>query len=210
MASNSERLVHICPLSDFFVHGNLRMLKFGMTLHACTSIRPLISLKCDTIDFWTCHYNNSTTMSHTSWLDSQDCFALLKPKACLTLTFILLLQLLGSWKQPFQRTRESQKKQKNVCKNASANSFLSSPVKVCLQDCPTRYSITIANSANIASEKCHQEKRKTVNGEDILFAMTSLGFENYAEALKIYLAKYREVSISPTADGLPYPRHLLL
>jgi len=33
-----------------------------------------------------------------------------------------------------------------------------------------------------------------VNGEDILFAMTSLGFENYAEALKIYLAKYREVS----------------
>jgi hypothetical protein len=24
--------------------------------------------------------------------------------------------------------------------------------------------------------------------------MTSLGFENYAEALKIYLSKYREVS----------------
>lgn len=32
-----------------------------------------------------------------------------------------------------------------------------------------------------------------MNGEDILFAMTSLGFENYAEALKIYLSKYREV-----------------
>lgn len=46
---------------------------------------------------------------------------------------------------------------------------------------------------DIASEKCHQEKRKTVNGEDILFAMTSLGFENYSEALKIYLSKYREV-----------------
>jgi hypothetical protein len=52
-----------------------------------------------------------------------------------------------------------------------------------------------AKFALAASEKCHQEKRKTVNGEDILFAMTSLGFENYAEALKIYLAKYREVSI---------------
>jgi hypothetical protein len=51
-----------------------------------------------------------------------------------------------------------------------------------------------AKSPVTASEKCHQEKRKTVNGEDILFAMTSLGFENYAEALKIYLAKYREVS----------------
>lgn len=46
----------------------------------------------------------------------------------------------------------------------------------------------------LASEKCQQEKRKTVNGEDILFAMTSLGFENYAEALKVYLSKYREVS----------------
>lgn len=33
-----------------------------------------------------------------------------------------------------------------------------------------------------------------MNGEDILFAMTSLGFENYGEALKIYLARYREVS----------------
>jgi hypothetical protein len=46
-----------------------------------------------------------------------------------------------------------------------------------------------------ASEKCQQEKRKTVNGEDILFAMTSLGFENYSEALKIYLSRYREVSL---------------
>lgn len=46
----------------------------------------------------------------------------------------------------------------------------------------------------VASEKCQQEKRKTVNGEDILFAMTSLGFENYSEALKIYLSRYREVS----------------
>jgi hypothetical protein len=47
----------------------------------------------------------------------------------------------------------------------------------------------------LASEKCQQEKRKTVNGEDILFAMTSLGFENYAEALKVYLSKYREVRV---------------
>ena len=35
-----------------------------------------------------------------------------------------------------------------------------------------------------------------MNGEDILFAMSSLGFENYAEALKVYLSKYREVSDS--------------
>lgn len=39
--------------------------------------------------------------------------------------------------------------------------------------------------------------------------MSSLGFENYAEALKIYLSKYREVSDSPvlaSADYAPSPR----
>lgn len=60
--------------------------------------------------------------------------------------------------------------------------------------CPLIFSLTPSDMFGYsASEKCQQEKRKTVNGEDILFAMTSTGFENYAEALKIYLAKYREV-----------------
>ena len=44
-----------------------------------------------------------------------------------------------------------------------------------------------------ASERCHQEKRKTINGEDILFAMQTLGFDHYVEPLKQYLQKYREV-----------------
>ena len=42
------------------------------------------------------------------------------------------------------------------------------------------------------SDRCQQEKRKTINGEDILFAMNALGFDNYVEPLKIYLQKYRE------------------
>ena len=43
-----------------------------------------------------------------------------------------------------------------------------------------------------ASERCQAEKRKTINGEDILFAMSTLGFDNYVEPLKLYLQKYRE------------------
>ena len=36
--------------------------------------------------------------------------------------------------------------------------------------------------------------------------MTSLGFENYAEALKIYLSKYREVSsLAPHVSFVKYP-----
>lgn len=37
-----------------------------------------------------------------------------------------------------------------------------------------------------------QEKRKTINGDDLLWAMSTLGFDKYVEPLKIYLSKYRE------------------
>ena len=45
-----------------------------------------------------------------------------------------------------------------------------------------------------ASDKCSKEKRKTINGDDLLWAMSALGFEEYVEPLKMYLHKYREVS----------------
>lgn len=44
-----------------------------------------------------------------------------------------------------------------------------------------------------ASDKCQREKRKTINGDDLLWAMSTLGFEDYVEPLKVYLHKYREV-----------------
>ncbi|KAI9849215.1 MAG: hypothetical protein M1838_000203 [Thelocarpon superellum] len=69
------------------------------------------------------------------------------------------------------------------------NAKIAKEAKECMQECVSEFISFITSEA---SEKCQQEKRKTVNGEDILFAMTSLGFENYAEALKIYLSKYRD------------------
>ncbi|XP_031281361.1 uncharacterized protein LOC116139865 [Pistacia vera] len=47
-------------------------------------------------------------------------------------------------------------------------------------------------SSGEASDKCQREKRKTINGDDLLWAMTTLGFENYVGTLKTYLNKYRE------------------
>ncbi|KAE9604180.1 hypothetical protein Lal_00001939 [Lupinus albus] len=44
-----------------------------------------------------------------------------------------------------------------------------------------------------ASDKCQRENRKTINGDDIIWAITTLGFENYVEPLKFYLHKYREI-----------------
>lgn len=66
---------------------------------------------------------------------------------------------------------------------------VSKDAKECMQECVSEFISFITSEA---SDKCLSEKRKTINGEDILFAMSSLGFENYAEVLKIYLAKYRE------------------
>lgn len=66
---------------------------------------------------------------------------------------------------------------------------VSKEAKECMQECVSEFISFITSEA---SDKCLTEKRKTINGEDVLFAMTSLGFENYSEILKIYLAKYRE------------------
>lgn len=59
----------------------------------------------------------------------------------------------------------------------------------CVQECVSEF---ISFVTSEASDRCHQEKRKTINGEDILWAMNALGFENYVEPLKIYLQKFRE------------------
>lgn len=63
--------------------------------------------------------------------------------------------------------------------------------KECVQECVSEFISFITSEA---SERCHQEKRKTINGEDILFAMSTLGFDMYVEPLKLYLQKFREVS----------------
>ncbi|KAL2756831.1 hypothetical protein ACRALDRAFT_2102437 [Sodiomyces alcalophilus JCM 7366] len=86
-----------------------------------------------------------------------------------------------------------------IMKNALPdNAKIAKEAKECMQECVSEFISFITSEA---SEKCHQEKRKTVNGEDILFAMTSLGFENYAEALKIYLSKYRESQANRPNSG---------
>ncbi|KAJ1882866.1 transcriptional activator hap3 [Coemansia sp. RSA 1722] len=69
------------------------------------------------------------------------------------------------------------------------NAKIAKEAKETVQECVSEFISFITSEA---SDRCHQEKRKTINGEDILWAMQSLGFENYTEALKIYLNKYRE------------------
>lgn len=75
--------------------------------------------------------------------------------------------------------------QRNVFRSVYQNSLVSSRASKC-QLCTSRLFR--------AAERCQNEKRKTINGEDLLWAMNALGFENYVEPLKTFLVKYRDVS----------------
>ena len=65
---------------------------------------------------------------------------------------------------------------------------LSKDAKETFQECLSEFISFITSEA---SEKCKNEKRKTINGDDIIFALNNLGFEHYNQTLKTYLQKYR-------------------
>ncbi|XVF41896.1 hypothetical protein PTKIN_Ptkin01aG0317200 [Pterospermum kingtungense] len=66
---------------------------------------------------------------------------------------------------------------------------ISKEAKQTMQESATEF---ISFVTGEASDKCHKENRKTVNGDDICWALSALGFDNYAEAIVRYLHKYRE------------------
>ncbi|KAL6853723.1 hypothetical protein ACP4OV_019752 [Aristida adscensionis] len=75
-------------------------------------------------------------------------------------------------------------------KAVPANGKIAKDAKETLQECVSEF---ISFVTSEASDKCQKEKRKTINGDDLLWAMATLGFEEYVDPLKIYLQKYREM-----------------
>ncbi|KAK7276966.1 hypothetical protein RIF29_18115 [Crotalaria pallida] len=71
-----------------------------------------------------------------------------------------------------------------------ANAKISKDAKETVQECVSEFISFITGEA---SDKCQREKRKTINGDDLLWAMTTLGFEEYVEPLKVYLQRFREM-----------------
>ncbi|XP_057965493.1 nuclear transcription factor Y subunit B-5-like [Malania oleifera] len=70
------------------------------------------------------------------------------------------------------------------------NAKISKEAKETMQECVSEF---ISFVTGEASDKCQKEKRKTVNGDDICWALGTLGFDDYAEPLKRYLHIYREL-----------------
>ncbi|XP_062225258.1 nuclear transcription factor Y subunit B-3-like [Phragmites australis] len=75
-------------------------------------------------------------------------------------------------------------------KAVPANGKIAKDAKETLQECVSEF---ISFVTSEASDKCQKEKRKTINGDDLLWAMATLGFEEYVDPLKIYLQKYRDM-----------------
>eukprot|EP00835_Amoeboradix_gromovi_P003175 NODE_200_length_15202_cov_0.356618.p8 type:complete len:189 gc:universal NODE_200_length_15202_cov_0.356618:2418-1852(-) len=80
------------------------------------------------------------------------------------------------------------------------NAKIAKDAKECVQECVSEF---IGFITSEAADRCLQEKRKTINGEDILWAMENLGFENYSEVLKLYLQRFRDQSKPQPQGAIP-------
>ncbi len=77
-----------------------------------------------------------------------------------------------------------------LMKNAlSESSKISKDAKDLMQECSSEFISFITSEA---CDRCLQEKRKTITGEDIIWALNKLGFEPYVDSLNLYLSKHRE------------------
>lgn len=76
---------------------------------------------------------------------------------------------------------------------------LSKEAKETFQECLSEFISFITSEA---SERCLSDKRKTINGEDLINSLSALGFDHYKNILKIYLEKYRESQkLSPNPNN---------
>ncbi|KAJ8573857.1 hypothetical protein K7X08_010368 [Anisodus acutangulus] len=69
------------------------------------------------------------------------------------------------------------------------NAKISKEAKETMQECVSEF---IGFVTGEASDKCRKERRKTLNGDDVCWALGTLGFDDYGGALKRYLHRYRE------------------
>uniref|UniRef100_A0A1A9WKA4 Transcription factor CBF/NF-Y/archaeal histone domain-containing protein n=1 Tax=Glossina brevipalpis TaxID=37001 RepID=A0A1A9WKA4_9MUSC len=71
------------------------------------------------------------------------------------------------------------------------NGKIAKDARECIQECVSEFISFITSEA---IERSMSENRKTVNGDDLLYAFSNLGFDNYVEPLSIYLHKFREAT----------------
>lgn len=66
---------------------------------------------------------------------------------------------------------------------------ISDDAKETIQECVSEFISFVTGEAN---DRCQREQRKTITAEDVLWAMSKLGFDDYIEPLTLHLHRYRE------------------
>lgn len=69
------------------------------------------------------------------------------------------------------------------------NAKISKNAKETIQLCSSEFISFISSEA---SDRCLVEKRKTITGEDLINALENLGFDNYANLIKLHYSKYKK------------------
>ncbi|GJS95116.1 putative reverse transcriptase domain-containing protein [Tanacetum coccineum] len=76
---------------------------------------------------------------------------------------------------------------------------ISKEARETMQECASEF---ISFVTGEASEKCHKENRRTLNGDDICWALASLGLDDHSNAVVRYLNKFREFERERVAASL--------
>ncbi|CAL9133269.1 unnamed protein product [Musa textilis] len=69
------------------------------------------------------------------------------------------------------------------------NAKISKQAKETMQECASEF---IGFITGEAADSCQKNNRKTINGDDICAAMKTLGLDDYADAMRRYLHRYKE------------------
>ncbi|CAI9106202.1 OLC1v1005295C1 [Oldenlandia corymbosa var. corymbosa] len=79
-----------------------------------------------------------------------------------------------------------------------AQAKISDDSKETIQECVSEFISFVTGEAN---ERCLREQRKTITAEDVLWAMSKLGFDDYIEPLTLYLHRLREFDAAAAAPA---------
>lgn len=66
---------------------------------------------------------------------------------------------------------------------------ISDDAKETVQECVSEFIGFLTGEAN---ERCHNELRKTITAEDVIWSLKKLGFDNYVGPLTLYMKRYRQ------------------
>ncbi|XBI37015.1 hypothetical protein VPH35_122436 [Triticum aestivum] len=87
-----------------------------------------------------------------------------------------------------------------------AHAKISDEAKEAIQECVSEF---ISFDTGEANERCRMQRRKTVNAEDIVWALNRLGFDDYVVPLSVFLERMRDPEAGTGGAAAGYSRAVM-